>query len=341
MRNIFGYVLLWTLSLSLMGCNDLLNFKARNGCRYVKKISDRTIGPRTEGKITNRFFSVNDTKTNLSLHEPYGQSFLMNNWPTTIYKLHDKNNNKYYNVVIARGETTILFGAKVETRDLFLMSEYGYFPFRDALLHDEFNVDRIMQMVALLEANKEKNERIYFDCREFYSKEYSNFQKQRDAIPFISKNFDINPMNAEGVKLYYPAAGRAKYDSVNGISSDGSGRTFDAKAARWSTTYDGRNGVHSWIKGILHDPVTNSDTEIHLMALDGYKPGYGETRAVLIGRQVPVAARGELAGGPTTVRSPEISGQELADLINASLSIAGPHAGQMIVMDGRGRADWR
>lgn len=324
-----------------MGCDASMNSNDRNGCRYVKPISDKSIGPRIDGKIQRRFFSVHDSKTSMRVYLPYAQYFSINNNSTDIYKIFNKINDKSYIVGVARGQAPGWLGTTIPTRDVFLISESGYFPFRDAITHNDIPVDRIVEMIRLLESENEKNSRMYFDCREFYSKNYGDLQSQRDALAFINKDFEINPMKFEGVKLYYPEAGRAKYDEENGISTDELGRTFEAKAVRWSTAYDARNGVYSWIKGILHDPVTDSDLEIHLMALDGYKPGYGKTRAVLIGSQLPVAVHGELPGEPGTVRNPEVSGREIADLINASIPIAGPHVGQMIVMDGRGLPHWR
>jgi hypothetical protein len=349
MRNLFGYIFVCLLSVILMGCDPSMDLNNRNGCRFIKPISDRSIGPRVDGKIQRRFFSVRDSETSMRAYLPDAQGISINGKPTSIYKVFNKLDDKTYIFGLTTGEAPGWLGTTIPTRDVFLISESGYFPFRDAIIHDDMPVDRIVEMIRLLEAENEKNTRVYFDSRRLYNKTYGDFQSQRDAIAFIAKDFEINPMKtygkanpmkAESVKLYYPQAGRAKYDDENGISTDELGRTFEAKGVRWSTAYDARNGVHSWIKGILHDPVTHSDMEIHLMALNGYKPGYGETRAVLIGRQVPVSIDGELPGGPVTGRSPEVSGREIADLINASKSIAGPHVGQMIVMDGRGWPDW-
>ena len=212
--------------------------------------------------------------------------------------------------------------------------EDGFFPYRDALYPADFSFERIAAMLDIQNARGPAKHDTYVDNREAYREKSRMWDRARRESKFLPANFEPNPLSPRG-NIYFPAARSARYDPATrtAIASDGSRLQSDNK--RWSTFVD-RDGQLDRIMANWTSADRRQTTKVMMLPYRGYRPGYGETRTVVLTYDKYMSDP-ELSGkGP--VKPP---GAALADMINVLEPIAGPHAGHMIVIDNRdGEPAW-
>jgi hypothetical protein len=216
----------------------------------------------------------------------------------------------------------------------------GFFPFEDSLYPADFSVERAVAMIDRYGLKEGRRGSCYLDNRLAYKDLKAEWGRLRGLSPFLRANFDhYDPMKVEGARIYFPEPGSAHYDAATKtvVSADGA-RLYSAND-RWNFGID-RDGCLDRINATWCDPSGANRVEIVMRPHRGYRRGYGETRAVEIIR--PGATDRSAAEPSLQDRHPTPSGRALADLVNLSVPIAGPHAGNMIVVDNRAYpGEWR
>ncbi len=222
----------------------------------------------------------------------------------------------------------------------------GFFPFEEALMPEDLPMDRIAAMMDIHNRKQSDSGRYlasglyYIDNRRAYRNQNREWARLRAASPFRTANFDWNPVG-DDTPVFYPVAGKVSYDAASKtvIGADGSRLHTDNK--QWSIGVD-RSGMHDRIHATWIDPSGQNRAAVVMLPLRGFRPGYGETRALVAIKERATldVMRGEDTPQPDGITSP--TGEQLAELVNMSVPIAGEHAGNMIVIDGRRRkTEWR
>lgn len=215
----------------------------------------------------------------------------------------------------------------------------SFFPFEDSLYPADFSVERAVAMIDRYGVNEGCCGFYYLDNRLAYQDRKPEWTRLRGLSPFLRANFDhYDPMAVEGAKIYFPEPGCASYDASTNTVVSPDGARLHSDNNRWSVGID-REGCLDRIHATWHDPSGGNPVKIVMRPHRTYRKGYGETRAVEL---ITPGRSDRSAGDLTSPRDPMPSGQTLADLINLSVPIAGPHAGNMVVVDNRAyRGEWR
>ena len=169
----------------------------------------------------------------------------------------------------------------------------------------------------------------YLDNRLAYREQSAAAQRDRDKSPFLRANFDYDPMAQDGATIYFPPANSASFDQRANTAISSNGSTLLVTHGTWSTFPD-RSGRLPEFRAEWSQEGARNRWIVRLVCLRTYRRGYGETRAVeVVGFERPT-----WRGIPIEIESPgpPPSGDALAALINASLPIAGPHVGHMVVV---------
>ncbi len=178
----------------------------------------------------------------------------------------------------------------------------------------------------------------YYDNRRAYRAKISEWAQLRAQCPFRTANLEPNMVERGEHPVLLPVAGGAVYDAGTRTATAVDGSTLHTDNARWHTGLD-RDGCHDRIYATWTDSSGRNQRRIAMIPQRGWRPGYGETRAVIAitekyewdEKSVPP---------PDGVAAP--TGEQLAELVNLSVPIAGEHAGNMVVVDARCTyTEWR
>jgi hypothetical protein len=220
----------------------------------------------------------------------------------------------------------------------------GFFPFEEALMPEDLPMDRIAVMMDVHNRRQSASGQYlasglyYVDNRRAYGEKNREWARLRASLPFRTSNFDWNPAG-EDTPVFFPVVGKAVYDAASRTVIGSDGNLLRTDNRDWYTGVD-RSGVHARIHATWIDPSGRNQTPVVMLPLRGFRPGYGETRAVIIITERHSLARGEGTSSADGAIWP--TGEQLADLINISVPIAAEHAGSMVVIDGRRRnTQWR
>lgn len=222
----------------------------------------------------------------------------------------------------------------------------GFFPFEEALMPEDLPMDRIAVMMDIHNREPSGSGRYlasglyYIDNRKAYRDKNRDWARLWASSPFRTANFDWNPVG-EDTPVFHPDDPKAVYDAASKTVVGPDGSRLHSDNERWSIGLD-RDGAHDRIHATWTDPSGGNRASIVMLPLRGFRPGYGETRAVIVivERAALDVMRGEDTPPPDGITAP--TGEQLAELINMSVPIAGEHAGHMIVIDGRARkTEWR
>jgi hypothetical protein len=214
----------------------------------------------------------------------------------------------------------------------------GFFPFEEALMPEECPMDRIAAMIDIHGCKEGRRGFRYYDNRGAYREKTREWARLRAQCPFRTANLDPNLVERGGFPIYFPVPGGAVYDADTQTVTAPDGSTLHSNNKYWVTSLD-RDGAHDRIYATWTDPSGRFKRRIEMIPKRGWRSGYGETRAV-----VAITRKNEWDKGsvppPDGVAAP--TGEQLADLVNLSVPIAGEHAANMIVIDARAdHQDWR
>jgi hypothetical protein len=154
-------------------------------------------------------------------------------------------------------------------------------------------------------------------------------QRHRDLSPFIRANFNIDPQTDGIAEVLYPRAGSARFDAEERTAFGSYDTSFKVTHGNWSPSLD-RSGRPAEFRAEWKGPDGKNPWVVRLICLRSYREGYGETRAV----EIVAIERPTFRGNPIEIESPgpPPTWSDLAELINASVPIAGPQTGHMVVV---------
>ena len=214
----------------------------------------------------------------------------------------------------------------------------GFFPFEEALMPEGCPMDRIAAMIDIHGCDEGRRGFTYYDNRAAYREKTREWARLRAQCPFRTANLDPNLVERGGYPVYFPVPGGAVYDADTQTVTAPDGSILHSNNKYWITFLD-RDGAHHRIYASWTDPSGRFKRRIEMIPKRGWRPGYGESRAV-----VAITGKHEWDKGsvppPDGVAAP--TGEQLADLVNLSIPIAGEQAGNMIVIDARAdHQEWR
>jgi hypothetical protein len=207
--------------------------------------------------------------------------------------------------------------------------EDGFFPFRDALEPSELSFERIAFMLDRYGEKERPRLQVYLDNRHAYRAHREVAQGHQDLSPFIRANFNLAPQTDGIEEVLYPLVGAARFDAQKGAAFGSDDTSFKVTHGNWSPFLD-RSGRPAEFRAEWKGPDGRNPWVVRMICLRSYREGYGETRAV----EIVAIERPSFRGSSMEIESPgrPPSWSDLAELINASVPIAGPHTGHMVVV---------
>lgn len=315
-----------------------------DGAILYDPAADPDLRPEIKAPVFVWSETIADDRTGYSLTEDMQSPLKLPGFESrlTVWKLRRWKDNKPCVYILTQPcrEKGFGFPGSREAVEIVHAHEDGFFPFRDSLYPADFSVERVVAMMDIHGLKEGRKGYLYLDNRLAYRERNVELQRARDRSPYRAPNFEHNSMLLGELDIFFPNPGSAVYNPQTMTATATDGATLYSDNKLWKLGGD-VSGVSSRIHATWSDRSGLNKVDIVMLPERTYREGYGETRAVLLvlmenanGRARHDSPRNEVPAFPP--------GKSLAELINMSVPIAGPHAGHMVVVDCRTYEDgWR